>query len=202
MGAPLHGAPQKTAPKSGHVTPHETNRGGCKRNSCDDFDPRAMARASSAQVLDGACIEPSTKPSRSIPTPPMAITQKLEPSYLYNPCSTLTHSLPDGTQDPCGYRRNAYPRIICLSPGHAATHIMPNTLASVSVSTESVTVLALRTMVHSGLVAPLGHKAPAHACRRVPMHPVDPPNAWRGDPMRLLALISHCGSRHIHRAAR
>ena len=142
MGAPLHGAPEKTAPKSGHVTPHETNRGGCKRNACDDFDPRAMARASSAQVLDGACIEPSTKPSRSIPTRPLAITQK--PSYFYNPCSTLTHSLPDGTQDPCGYRRNAYPRIICLSPGHAATHIMPNTLASVSVSTESVTVLTMR----------------------------------------------------------
>ena len=107
--------------------------------------------------------------------------------------------MPDGTQDPCGYRRNAYPRIICLSPGHAATHIMPNTLASVSVSTESVTVLALRTMVHSGLVAPLGHESSTHAYRRVPMHPVDPPDAWRGDPMRLLALISHCGSRHIHR---
>ena len=126
-----------------------------------------------------------------------AITER--PSHFCNPCSTLTHSLPDGTQDPCGYRRNAYPRIICLSPGHAATHIMPNTLASVSVSTESVTVLALRTMVHSGLVAPLGHKTPAYACRRVLMHPVDPPDAWRGDPMRLLALISRCGSRHIHR---
>ena len=124
------------------------------------------------------------------------------PPPSHNPLTVPAHSLPDGTQDPCGYRRNAYPRIICLSPGHAATNIMRSTLASVSVSTESVTVLALRTMVHSGLVAPLGHKAPAHACRRVPMHPVDPPNAWRGDPMRLLALISHCGSRHIHRAVR
>ena len=44
-------------------------------------------------------------------------------------------------------------------------------------------------MVHSGLVAPLGHKTPAYACRRVLMHPVDPPDAWRGDPMRLLGLI-------------
>ena len=142
MGAPLHGAPEKTAPKSGHVTPHETNRGGCKRNACDDFDPRAMARCFFRICVEAGHVSQHAKPSRSIPTPPLAITQK--PSYFYNPCSTLTHSLPDGTQDPCGYRRNAYPRIICLSPGHAATHIMPNTLASVSVSTESVTVLTVR----------------------------------------------------------
>ena len=54
-------------------------------------------------------------------------------------------------------------------------------------------------MVHSGLVAPLGHESLTCAYPRVPMHPVDPPDAWRGDPMRLFALISHCGSLHIHR---
>ena len=66
------------------------------------------------------------------------------PPPSHNPLTIKAHSLPDGTQDPCGYRRNAYPRIICLSPGHAATNIMRSTLASVSVSTESVTVFTVR----------------------------------------------------------
>ena len=101
-----------------------------------------------------------------------------------------------GFSGPLGYSRSAiggHP--VCL----IAVRVRCPPLVYCSEGGKTPSPPTERTMVHSGLVAPLGHKTPAYACRRVLMHPVDPPDAWRGDPMRLLALISHCGSRHIHR---
>ena len=99
-----------------------------------------------------------------------------------------------GFSGPLGYSRSAiggHP--VCL----IAVRVRCPPLVYCSEGGKTPSPPTERTMVHSGLVAPLGHKTPAYACRRVLMHPVDPPDAWRGDPMRLgQAKLIVCFSYH------